>query len=135
LVSGCVAALYVVPMVLFGPTIALYVFAKPEYASDWRLFAFIGSAAVLGALQGTACLFLRSLEKPHGEFWSQLSVAVASFTIGLGAGMLAGLDGLAAALVVARGGGLIVALWLLNKEMAKPSAMSSNPIGQPAQMT
>jgi O-antigen/teichoic acid export membrane protein len=132
LVTGAIAALYVVPMVLFGPTIALYVFAKPEYASDWRIFAFIGSAAVLGAVQGTACLFLRSLERPHGEFWSQLSVAAVSFSIGLGAGMLAGLDGLAGALVIARGSGVIVALWLLNKEMAKPSAMPSNPIGSPA---
>jgi O-antigen/teichoic acid export membrane protein len=135
LVSGSVAALYVFPMVLFGPTIALYVFAKPEYATDWRIFAFIGSAAVLGALQSTACLFLRSLERPHAEFWSQLTVAAATFTIGLGAGILAGLDGLAAALVIARGSGVIVALWLLNKEMAKSGAAPSRPIGPPARTT
>lgn len=117
--SSAIAALYVVPMVLFGPVIALYVFVKPEYGSDWWIIAFIGLAAVLGAVQSAAYLFLRSLERPHGEFWSQLSVAAATFTIGIGAGMLAGLDGLTAALVMARSAGLIVALWLLAKEMAK----------------
>jgi O-antigen/teichoic acid export membrane protein len=117
--AGFIAALYVVPMVLFGRTIALHVFAKPEYASDWLFIAFIGFAAVLGTLQSAAFLFLRSLEKPHGEFWSQLTVAAATFTIGIGAGLLAGLDGLAATLMVSRGCGLIIALWLLDKEIAK----------------
>ena len=85
--SGAIAALYAAPMVLFGPAVALYVFAKPEYGSDWWIIAFIGLAAVLGAMQSAAYLFLRSMERPHGEFWSQLSATAATYTIGIGAAL------------------------------------------------
>ena len=124
--SGGVAALYVVPMVIFGPAVARFVFAKPEYASDWWIIAFIGLAAVLGAMQSAAYLFLRSIERPHGEFWSQLSVAAATFTIGIGAAKVAGLDGLTAALVMARSFGLVVALRLLGKELAKHERLAKS---------
>jgi O-antigen/teichoic acid export membrane protein len=117
--AGAVAALYAVPMVLFGPAVARYIFAKPEYASDWWFIAFMGLAATIGAAQSAAYLFLRSLERPHGEFWSQLSVAAVTFTIGIAGGLLAGLDGLTAALVMARIAGLVVALGMLGKGIAK----------------
>ena len=134
--SGAFAALYAIPMVLFGPAVARYVFAKPEYASDWWMIAFMGLAAVLGAAQSAAYLFLRSIEQPHGEFWSQLLAMVVTFTIGIGAGMLAGLTGFTAALVMTRSSGLIVALWLLDKEIAKRErSLSADRISNENPMT
>jgi O-antigen/teichoic acid export membrane protein len=120
---GAVAVCYTVPVILFAPAIATYVFAKPEYASDVWVTAFIGIATVIAVVQSVVYLLLRSIERPYGEFWSQLSVTGITLTVGIGAGMLAGLTGIAAGLAAARSVGLIVALWLLGLGRMRSSDM------------
>ena len=96
-----------------------HVLGKPEYASDWWIIGFLRSAIVLTAVQNAAYVILRAIERPHGEFLSQLSATAATVSLAVGAGLLAGLNGFAAALVVVRSVALITALWLLGREMSK----------------
>jgi O-antigen/teichoic acid export membrane protein len=112
------ALFYAIPMVVFAPAVAGYVFANPAYGSDLWLIAAIGTATVLATVQNAALVLLRAIEQPRGEFWSQLAATAMTFIAGIPAGMLAGLDGLAGVLVAARLAGLIVTLRLLDVYMA-----------------
>jgi O-antigen/teichoic acid export membrane protein len=115
--SAALTVPYAILVVVFAPAIAGYVFANPDYGSDLWLTAAIGTATVMATVQNTAVILLRAIDGPRGEFWSQLAVTAITLTIGIGAGLLAGLDGLVTALVGARTAGLAVALWLLTASM------------------
>jgi O-antigen/teichoic acid export membrane protein len=120
--SAALTLPYAIPVVVFAPAIAGYVFANPGYGSDLWLTASIGTATVIATVQNTAVILLRAIDGPRGEFWSQSAVTAITLTIGVGAGLLAGLDGLVTALVAARFAGLAVVLWLLTASMERRNA-------------
>jgi O-antigen/teichoic acid export membrane protein len=120
--SAALTLLYAIPVIVFAPTIAGYLFANPDFGSDLWLTTAIGTATVIATVKNTAVILLRAIDGPRGEFWSQSAVTTMTLTIGVGAGLLAGLDGLVTALVVARVAGLAVALWLLAASIERRNA-------------
>jgi O-antigen/teichoic acid export membrane protein len=120
---GAMAALYILPVVIFGPEIASFVYARQDFASASWLLPYLGMAAFVVVVVNAYYVLLRATKLPNVEFWSHLAGTICTFTAGLLFAAAFGLWGIALSLVLARMAALCVALfgWSASNALRQPS--------------